>query len=55
MFFFLLLFIFTDQIFASWRQAALILVVTMDRLMDEVIETRVVNLYHSLSPAEFNR
>ena len=116
MFFFLLLFLFTDQIFVSWRQAAFILVVTMDRLVkdprhresiikqyiaggitrrqasvrlgvsvayvstlkrrylkegkdafrhgntgrtnsrkvDEVIETRVVDLYRSLSPAEFN-
>ncbi len=40
MFFFLLLFLFTDQIFASWRQVAFILVVTMDRLVDKVIETR---------------
>ncbi len=39
MFFFLLLFLFTDQIFVSWRQDAFILVVTMDRLVDKVIET----------------
>ena len=32
MFFFLLLFLFTDQIFVSWRQAAFILVVTNGRV-----------------------
>ena len=35
MFFFLLLFLFTDQIFVSWRQAAFILVVTMNRLVKD--------------------
>ena len=46
MFFFLLLFLFTDQIFVPWRQAAFILVVTMDRLVkDPRHRESVIRLY----------